>query len=158
MMNYKLLILVAIVLTMIGCKNTSEDYLTADEIIQTAQDITPDETELVSIERLEFDQTVEEVTHGLIFKYSGINDESLNTTIAIPLTYSGTEFSIASSAQLNCKKIQGCSGFCAVNRWLNCECLGSVNGNCAAINENHNISPGYVLDPSLTFCLYPPSC
>jgi hypothetical protein len=163
-MYYKLFILISIVLLSIGCKNTSEDYLTSDEIIQLAEDLTPPQTALATVDRSEFDQTVEEVTHGLIFKYSGINEDSLNTTIAIPLIYSGTEFSISSSAQLICKKIQVCSGFCAVNRWLNCECIASANGNCVAINENHenpDISPGRILDTSLShspssdFRIYP---
>jgi len=152
-MYYKL-IFFAIILSTIGCKVTSEKYLTSDEIIQYAVDLTPKQTELITVERLKFDQTVEEVTHGLIFKYSGINEDSSNTTIAIPLTESKGAFSISSTAQLICKKIHGCSGFCAVNRWLKCECFGSVNGKCVAINENHNI-PVRLLDPSLTGSIYP---
>ncbi|WP_367392869.1 hypothetical protein [Lewinella sp. LCG006] len=155
-MNFKLLFLAFVVLSTVGCKkDTFDNYFTSDEIIQLAQDLAPEQTELTTVERLEFDETVDEVTHGLIFKYSGINEESLNTTIAIPLTNSGTVFSISSTAQLICKKVQGCTGFCAVNRWLNCECFDSVNGNCTAINENHNISPGRVLDPSLSVSIYP---
>ncbi len=48
--------------------NSDENHFTAYEIIELAMNLTPSETELETVLRLEFDETVEYVIHGLIFQ------------------------------------------------------------------------------------------
>ena len=155
-MNVKLLFLIIIITSLSACEFTTEQgVITVDQIIELGLDITPEQTELTSIERIQFDEQIETVTDGLIFKYTGLTNDSLNTTIAIPLSNLNNELSVSSSTKLVCKKIQGCTGFCAIDRWMQCDCISSANGNCASVNEEHDFTPGNLLASSVGSSIYP---